>query len=159
MRVRLILAGLVALSGLQGCASPPPPVPPTVVNVTITTTADDNPTTDNQGAPLALRVYQLAGTANFNAAEFFPLFNDDATALKTDLVQRDNFLLAPSVTKSVTLTPKDNVASIGVFGGYRSFQTAIWRVSADITPHKTTNITVTAGHDGLVLKSEIVTPK
>ncbi len=159
MRVRLIFMGLLALSGLQGCASPPPPPPPTVVNVSITTAADNNPTVDNQGAPLAIRVYQLGGTANFAAAEFFPLFNDDASALKTDLVHRDDFLLAPQTSKSITIMPKDNVTSIGVFGAYRGFQTAIWRGYVDVTPHKTTNVTVTAGHDGLVLKSETVTPK
>jgi len=159
MRFRLIFAGLLALSGLQSCASPPPPQPPTVVNISITTTADDNPTVDNQGAPLALRVYQLAGTANFSAAEFFPLFNDDASTLKTDLVHRDDFLLAPHASKTLTLMPKDNVASIGVFGAYRAFQTSAWRASVDVAPHKTTNVTVTAGHDGLVLKSEVVTAK
>jgi type VI secretion system protein VasD len=151
---------ITALAALSGCAPPPPPpVPPTVVNITLITTPDDNPTTTGQGAPLALRVYQLAAPATFSAAEFFPLFNDDATTLKSDLVHRDDFLLAPGTTKTETLMPKDPVTSIGFFAAYRSYQTATWRVSADIPPHKTTNITVTAGHDGLVLKSDAAPAK
>jgi type VI secretion system protein VasD len=158
MQMRWLLACFVALSGLSACGAPPPPPPPTVVNLTITTTADNNPTTDNVGAPLSLRVYQLSSAANFNAAEFFPLFNTDAAVLKTDLVQREDFLLAPKATKSETIMPKDNVTSIGVFGAYRSFQTTNWRASVAVTPHQVTNVTVTAGHDGLVLKSETVAP-
>ena len=139
---------------LAGCGSPPPPPPPTVVNLTLVTTADANPTTDNAGAPLALRVYQLASAANFTAAEFFPLYNTDAAALKADLIHRDDFLLPPGQTKTQELTLTDPVKAVGIFAGYRDFQHATWRASADIPAHKTTNITVTAGHDGVALKSE-----
>ncbi len=156
MRFIVLAATLAALCG---CASPPPPVPPTVVNITLITTADDNPTTTGQGAPLALRVYQLGATATYTTAEFFPLFNDDATTLKTDLVHRDDFLLPPGTTKTETLNPKDPVTAIGFFGAYRTYATATWRASTDIAPHKTTNITLTAGHDGLSVKSETVASK
>jgi type VI secretion system protein VasD len=149
-----------ALAALAGCAPPPPPpIPPTVVNITLITTADNNPTTAGQGAPLALRVYQLGATATYTTAEFFPLFNDDATTLKTDLIHRDDFLLPPNTTKTETLMPKDPVTAIGFFGAYRTYQTSTWRASADIAPHKTTNITLTAGHDGLTVKSETVASK
>jgi type VI secretion system protein VasD len=158
MQLRWVFVGLAAVSCLTGCGAPPPP-PPTVVNVTITATSDNNPSVDNKGAPLALRVYQLAGTANFKGAEFFPLYNEDAAVLKADLLHRDDLLLAPGASKSETIMPKDNVTSIGVFGAYRGFQTAVWRVSFDVAPHKTTNVTVTAGHDGLVLKTDTTAPK
>ncbi len=151
----LILAAAV----LFGCAAPPPPPPPTVVNLTLVTTADNNPTTDNQGAPLALRVYQLGTAANFNAAEFFPLYNTDTAVLKADLVKREDFLLPPSTTKTETIMPADTVKSIGIFGAYRDIGTTAWRVSADIKPNVTTNITVTAGHDGLAIKTETASSK
>ena len=159
MRLRWIFVGVAAISCLTGCGGPPPPPPPTVVNLTIDATPDNNLTVDNKGAPLAIRVYQLAGAAGFKAAEFFPLYNDDEATLKTDLVHRDDFLLAPGASKSETIMPKDNVTSIGVFGAYRGFQTAVWRVSFDVVPHKTTKVTVTAGPGGLVLKSDATGPK
>lgn len=158
MRLPGILAGLAMLSALAACGGPPP-APPTVINVSINTTADDNPTTDNKGAPLALRIYQLAGTANFSAAEFFPLYNDDASALKSDLVHRDDFLMAPQTTKSESIQPRDAVTAIGVFGAYRSFQTSTWHVSVPVVAHEVNTVTVTAGHDGLVIKADAAAAK
>lgn len=158
MRFPGMLAGLAMLSALAACGGPPP-APPTVVNVSISTTADNNPTTDNKAAPLALRVYQLAGTANFSAAEFFPLYNDDTTALKSDLVHRDDFLMAPQTTKSESILPRDGVTAIGVFGAYRGFQTATWHVSVPVVAHQVNTVTVTAGHDGLVIKVDAATAK
>ena len=153
------LAAMLAAAVVSGCAAPPPPPPPTVLNVTIITTADNNPTTDNLGAPLALRLYQLGTTANFSGAEFFPLYKDDAAVLKSDLVKREDFLLPPSTTKTETIMPIDTVKSIGVFGAYRDITKAAWHVAVDIKAHATTNITVTAGRDGLAIKTDTVAPK
>jgi type VI secretion system protein VasD len=150
--------GIAAFIGLAGCGGPPPP-PPTIVNVTLNATADDNPTADNHGAPLSVRIYQLASAANFSGAEFFPLYNDDAGTLKSDLVRREDFILAPGASKSDTIMPTDQVKSIGVFGGYRDFQHSDWRGTADIMPHRTTNITITAGHDGITVKAETLPAK
>ena len=159
MSYRPLVAGILGMACLSGCAAPPPPPPPTVVNVTLNATADDNPTPDNHGAPLAMRLYQLASPANFAGAEFFPLFNDDAGTLKTDLVRREDFLLAPGASKSETIMPNDQVKSIGIFAAYRDFQHVTWRGTADIPAHKTTNITVTASHDGITVKAEPAPPK
>ncbi len=138
---------------LAGCAAPPPPPPPTVVNLSLSTSADVNPTVDNQPAPLALRVYQLAAAANFNAAEFYPLYNADAATLKADLVNRQDFLLAPGQSKSLTFKPDANVKAVAVFAAYRDFQHATWRASTDLEPNKVNVITLTAGHDGVTLKA------
>jgi type VI secretion system protein VasD len=153
------LAALLATAVLSGCASPPPPPPPTVVKLSLVTTADDNPTVDGQGAPLALRVYQLGSAANFTGAEFFPLYNTDTTVLGTDLVKREDFLLPPATTKTETIMPADAVKAIGVFGAYRDVTHATWHVSADIKAHKVNTITVTAGHDGFAIKNDITEAK
>jgi type VI secretion system protein VasD len=149
----LNVAGALGVALLAGCASPPPPPPPTVVNITLHTTADANPTVSGAGAPLALRVYQLTSAANFNAAEFFPLYNSDAATLKSDIIQRDDFLMPPGDTKMDPLRPKDPVKAIAIFGAYRDFRHATWRASTDIPPNKTTDITVTADHNGITLKA------
>ena len=88
----LLVAALTAAAGIDGCGGPPPP-PPTIVNLTLSASSNVNPTAAGQGAPIAIRVYQLSSSANFNAAEFFPLYNSDAATLKTDLVHREDFLL------------------------------------------------------------------
>jgi len=159
MRTRTIVAGIFGLALLSGCAAPPPPPPPTVINLTLNATADTNPTTDNAGAPIAMRAYQLTSAANFNGAEFFQIFNADAATLKTDIVKREDFLLAPSASKTEKIMPDSTVKSLGIFAAYRSFQTVTWRGSADVVANKINNITVTLGHDGVTIVSETVTPK
>lgn len=146
-----VAASVLAL--LAGCAAPPPPPPPTVVNVTMQAASNVNPSPTGQGAPLALRIYQLGSQAGFVGAEFFPLYNSDAATLGADLVKRDDFILAPGQSKSTTLTPRDDVKAVGVFAAYRNFQGATWRAAADIPPHRTTDITVVAGQNGITLKA------
>jgi type VI secretion system protein VasD len=141
---------------LAACAAPPPP--PTIVHLTIAATAQVNPGPDGRGAPVTLRIYQLASSSGFSNAEFFPLLNADAATLGADIVKRDDVILAPSQTVTKTLTPRDDVKSLGVFAAYRAFQQAAWRAFTDIPPHQTTNITITADASGIVLKAAPAPP-
>jgi type VI secretion system protein VasD len=148
-------AALALLAGIASC-SPPPPPPPTIVNLTVSASPGVNPTASGQAAPIVIRVYQLASPTAFEQAEFFQLFNQDQAFLKTDLIKRDDFLLAPGQTKTATLTPTDQVKALGVLAAYRDFQHATWRATVPIPPHQTTNVTVTAGPDAVVVKVEPV---
>ncbi len=152
------LPACLVAAALAGCAGPPPPLPPTVVNITMQADASVNPTPQGQGAPVSMRIYQLGSAVNFGSAEFFPLYKDDATVLKTDLIKREELTLAPGQTKTDKLTPDDQVKAVGFFAGYRDFQQADWRGSAIIPPHQTTNITVTAGRSGIAVKTETLPP-
>jgi type VI secretion system protein VasD len=152
--IRGWLASLTLLVALAACGGPPPPPPPTVVSLTLTAAPDANPSPTGQGAPVVLRVYQLASTSGFTGAEFFLLFNQDQATLGPDLVHRDEMILAPGQTKTLTLTPTDPVKAIGVFAAYRDFQHATWRGTADVPPHQTTRITVRAAGDGITVKPQ-----
>lgn len=123
----------------------------------MTATPDAN-MQSGQGAPVTVRVYQLASTAAFAGAEFFPLFNQDQATLKSDLVKGDSFLLAPGEKKAISLTPMDQVKAIGFFAAYRDYAKATWRKSVDIPPHQTTKIALTVGRDGLSVQSETLPP-
>ena len=143
--------GLALATLLAACSSAPPPPPPTQVVLALAATPDVNPAPNGQGAPVVLRVYQLASTTAFKGAEFFDLFNQDQATLKTDLVKRDDVTLAPGQSKTLTLSPTDPTKAVGVFAAYRDYTKAVWRVSADIPAHKTTKLTVQAGSAGLTL--------
>ncbi|MBS0315776.1 MAG: type VI secretion system lipoprotein TssJ [Proteobacteria bacterium] len=145
------LVALVLTAALAGCSPPPPPPPPTVVNLTLTATPDANPSETGQGAPVAIRVYQLASTSAFSGAEFFQLFNQDQATLGADLVKRDDLIVAPGATKTLSLTPLDTVKAIGVYAAYRDYAGATWRAMTPVVPHKTTEVTVTAGRAGITL--------
>ena len=144
-------AGLgLALALLAGCAAPPPPPPPpTILNLTIKALPGINPGPDGQAAPVVLRLYQLETAANFNNAEFFPLYNGDVALLGQDLVKREDLVLAPGSSQTKTIMPKDQVKSLGLFAGFRDFQNTQWRGSTDVPPNKTTNVTVTVGPKGV----------
>ena len=145
-----LVSGLLA--GLAACSPPPPP--PTVVNVAMSADQDDNKDPAGHGAPLVVRLYQLGSDAAFGSAEFFQLFNQDAATLKTDLVKKDEYILAPGQSKSATLNPMDPVTAIGVFAAYREYQTVTWRATVSVAPHATTKITIQAGAKGLVVKTD-----
>lgn len=153
------LGAMIVLAALAGCAAPPPPPPPTVVNITMKADSNANPGPNGQGAPVALRIYQLGSEAGFKGAEFFPLYNKDQATLGSDLVKRDDFILAPGQTQTTTVTPRDDVKAVGVFAGYRDFQHATWRATAAIPPHRTTTLTITAGHDGITLQAVTLPPQ
>ena len=154
MHSGIVFAALLAFAS---CAAPPPPPPPTVANVKAIAAPDVNGVA-GVGAPIAIRVYQLGAKAGFEGAEFFPLFSADAATLKADLLKKEEFVLAPGATKSLTLTPNDQVKAIGVFAAYRDFQNTVWRAVADIPPNKTTNITITADGKGLKLVAAPAAP-
>ena len=69
----IVLGGLVALTR---CSPPPPPV----LTLTITGTADQNPDAAGRASPVAVRVYQLSGTAKFEQADVFALKDREAKA-------------------------------------------------------------------------------
>ncbi len=154
MRGWLLRAGAAGLAAgsLAACAGAPSPPPPTIVKLTLAASADVNPSASGQASPIALRVYQLGSAAGFNNAEFFPLYNDDAAALKTDLIKREDFLLAPGQTRLDTIMPNDQVKAIGILAAYRDFQHTTWRGTVDVVPHQSSAVTATASHDGLTVK-------
>lgn len=146
--------GLLLLLALAACGGPPP-VPPTLVAATATASPDANAAAGSgAGAPVSLRIYQLVSPAAFEAAQFFSLFNNDAAALKDDLVKRDDLLLAPGQSKSLALAPADRVTAIAVFAAYRDYENVAWRAVVTVPPHLSSTLTVTAGKAGVTASIE-----
>lgn len=155
--MKRVLAAAVAL-GLAGCGGPPPPPEPTVVQLVLTAAPDANPTQSGQGAPVMLRIYQLGSATGFGGAEFFPLFDQDQATLGPDLIHRDELILPPGQTRTLTLMPADPVKVLGVFAAYRDIQHAAWRGTTAVPPHRTTRVTVLAGAGGITVSAQPVRP-
>lgn len=152
-----VCAGAAMLALLVGCGGPAP-VPPTVVNATVAAGSDANAGVDGKGAPVALRIYQLVSPAGFAGAQFFSVFDKDAATLKDDIVKRDDLLLAPGQSKTLTLMPEDRAHAIGVFGAYRDYEHVVWHAVVDIPAHQTSTLTVSADKAGIVAKIEPAKP-
>jgi type VI secretion system protein VasD len=142
---------------LLGCASEPPvqppPSPPTVVNLQIETSADLNADINGNGAPVMLRVYELREQSNFNSADFFALFNDEKAALAADLARKQELLLQPGETKTLSLNPADDVQAIGLFAGFRQLDTAQWRTGLALQAHQTQNLQIKLKNNQLTVEA------
>lgn len=146
----------LALAGaLAGCGTPPPPPPPpTVLEITLSAAPDSNRNAGGQGTPITVRLYQLGSPAGFEGAEFYRLYRQDAATLGADMIKRDEYLLAPGSTRTITLRPPEPVRALGVFAAYRDYGNATWRAVEPVPANKTTEVSITVGASGVAMASK-----
>lgn len=150
----------VALAlALAGCAAPPPPPPPpTVLEVKLSAAPDANRSAGGQGTPVTVRIYQLGSPAGFEGAEFYKLYRQDAATLGSDVIKRDEYLMAPGSSRSMTLRPPEPVRALGVFAAYRDYGNATWRAVEAVPANKTTEVEITVGATGISISAKPGTP-
>jgi type VI secretion system protein VasD len=148
---RRLFLGFAGLLAVAGCSSPPPPPP--VLYLTIAGTADQNPDAAGRASPVAVRVYQLGGTAKFEQSDVFALKDNEAKTLGTEeAAGSQEFLIAPGDVKKVTINLKPMVSSIGVAVLYRDIDHAKWRATAPANANGPTTLSATIGRLALTLK-------
>lgn len=142
---------------LMGCTSnppvQPPPPPPTVINLQFESAANLNADSRGNGAPVMLRVYELREQSNFNTADFFALFNNEKATLGGDLLRKQELLLQPGETKTLSLSPDDAAQSVGFFAAFRALDTAKWRALVDVKAHQTQTIHLKLDNNQLLLNA------
>jgi len=130
---------------LQGCARTPPPEPPpppTIVNLQIESAADINPDGFGKASPVMLRIYELRETSAFGSADFFALFDKEQATLAADLARKQELLLKPGDSKTLSIEPGADVRNLGFFAAFRQLDTAQWRAIAPVSAHQTRTFTV-----------------
>lgn len=149
MNRRLIL-GLISLLALARCGGAPPPP---VLYLTISGTAGQNPDAAGQASPVAVRVYQLSGTAKFEQSDVFALKDNEAKTLGTEAAAgSQEYLIAPGDTRKVTINLKPMVSSIGVAVLYRDIDHAKWRATAPANASGPTTLSAAVGKLAVTLK-------
>jgi type VI secretion system protein VasD len=139
MRKLAILAVLLAIAG----CSPPPPPPPPVLTLNIAGSANQNPDPTGAGTTVAVRVYQLAATGKFQAADVYTLSGSESTALGADeLSGSTQYLLAPGqkMTQVINLPPGVNFIGVAVL--FREINQSTWKLSAPVAAHGPTTLSV-----------------
>ncbi len=122
-----VLAGVgvvVALLSLAACASKPIV---SQVKLSVAAGADVNPDARNRPSPVTVRVYALKSAATFEAADFFSLFERDATVLGADVVAREELLMRPGDSKPLEMKLPPEAKALAVFAAYRDLDRARWR--------------------------------
>ena len=160
MTVRALLWVLFSFM-MCGCASTPepePPPPPTVINLQIESGAVINPDSSGHAAPVMLRIYELRETSGFDSADFFALFDREQATLAADLVRKQEMLIKPGESKTLTIKPDDDVRAVGFFAAFRQLDTAQWRAVAPVTAHETRSLAVKLDANRLTVQPVEPTP-
>jgi len=89
---------------------------------------------------VVLRIYQLAAGTQFQAADFFQLFEKETPTLGADLAGREEVVVAPGSTRKMAITLKPNAQTIGIAASFRDIDRASWRAVIDVPPTKTTKL-------------------
>jgi len=127
-------AGLSLITACSGSSSPG------TVEFTINAGDDINPDPGKRPSPVVLRIYQLTGGTQFQAADFFQLFDKETPTLGPDLAAREEVTVAPGKSLKITIQLKPNVQTIGVAAAFRDIDRASWRAAIDVPPTKTTKL-------------------
>ena len=118
--------------------------PPKVV-IRIKTDSDVNPDRTGRASPIVLRIYELKSDDIFNNADFFALYEEDATIRGDDMNAREEMEIPPDELIEIEKELDMEVRHIGVMAAYRELDNAVWRGSIDTPPDETTYIDITVG--------------
>lgn len=115
---------------------------PTSMDITISANTSLNPNADDESSPVVVRIYELKSVSAFNQAEFFQLYDDDTKTIGSDLVNKEEYEIAPGTTKKIKKTTADETAYIAVLAGFRDIDSATWRASAPLVKNKENIVTI-----------------
>jgi type VI secretion system protein VasD len=131
---RLILALPLLLAA---CGGTPPPPQPTTLALTIIGGATQNADATGTAEPVAVRIYPLAASGKFNAADPYSLMSHASTVLGTDLAgPSDQVIVSPGATVHLDRRLPDGAQALGIAVLFRAIDQAQWRLLAPLTPHK-----------------------
>jgi type VI secretion system protein VasD len=137
---------------------PPPPPPPTQVRPqpvpmkgTISAAADLNPSATQRPSPLVLRIYELRSDTAFTKADFIALYQQEQATIGSDLVLKDEFVVAPGETRPYERTLSIETRWLAVFGAYRNVERAVWRAITAVPPGKQLKLAIRADSQALSL--------
>lgn len=144
------LAAAAALAG--GCAKPPPPPVTTPVNLQLVGAANMNPDVRGRASPMALRVYALKTSSGFDTADFFALFEKDVATLGGDLIKKEEVLLKPGESHTLSFVLPADATAIGILAAYRDLSRAQWRQTIALQPGQPLNLDATFGDRAITLQ-------
>jgi type VI secretion system protein VasD len=138
-RRQLLLAG-IGLT-LVGCAASPPAAPvqpkivePTNLVITIAARSDVNPDIRGRASPLSLRLFELKSATAFQTADFFALYDRDQATLGGDMLGREELIVRPGETQSITRKANPDTRLVGIIAAFRDLEHSVWRTSVAVPP-------------------------
>lgn len=128
---RAVLLATVSTVLLAGC-SLFKRSPIAQVELALIVSAQANPDHRKRPSPVVLRLYELKGRAQFDALDFVTLTERDKETLGADLISREEIVLRPGETRTITKKVSPDAAFLGVTAGFRNIERAQWRSVTDL---------------------------
>jgi type VI secretion system protein VasD len=138
MNRRAALAVLALLA--TRCSSSPPP--PAVLTLTIIGGPDQNPDASGRPAPVAVRLFELNGTAKFERADVFALTEREQQTLGGDSQGSEEFVVTPGETRTITRELKKGIQFLGVGVLFREIDRSRWRAEAPVNASGPSKLTL-----------------
>lgn len=146
---------LLTTSVISGCFSKgPPQAPTTIINAEFLATDVINPDGEGRPSPIIVRIYELKNLGSFNAAGFFPLYNEEAATLGEDLVYHEEFSLMPGGKKLYTRTPTAETQYLAVAAAFRNIDQATWKGAVPIPVERITNLVIQLDRLSISIRAE-----
>ena len=105
---------------------------PTPVEVTIVGGPELNPNAQDRPSPVVLRIFDLAETKTFEAADYDALFEHPSDALKREVLAKDEFMLRPGDIEQRNRSLPAAVRALGVAAAFRDLEHATWRLTVPV---------------------------
>ena len=152
LAVLLVASAFAFVSGCRSAAPPPPPPPPEPpLTVTVVGGTDLN----GGGNAAVLRIYQLAGDANFQRAPVQAFWQGDEQILGSELLgAKREVLLFPGSTEIVRLVLDDNAQFLAVAADLRDPDPDHWRAIYPVADVRGSAMAVVVGENRLFVRVE-----
>ncbi|HEY5307209.1 MAG TPA: type VI secretion system lipoprotein TssJ, partial [Casimicrobiaceae bacterium] len=85
-------------------------------------------------SPLSLRLFELKSEAAFQTADFFALYDRDQATLGGDMLARDEVIIRPGETQTITRKANADTRLLGVIAAFRDLEHSVWRTSVAVPP-------------------------
>jgi type VI secretion system protein VasD len=128
----LILLGVMTMV-LAGCQAVYATFPPsTKLHFRVAT--DINPDFDGRPSPVIIKVYELASKTVFENQDFFALYDNPESILRTDLLKKDELVFEPGQRNEYRMALQPATKAVAVVAAYRDIEGARWRAVVDVKP-------------------------
>ena len=139
--------------GSAAAVEPPRAAAPTAVELTLVGGPQLNPNAQGRASPVVVRIFDLASTPGFEAADFTTLFEHVET-LKGTVLSIDELVLHPGQIEERTRDLKPGVRALAVAAAFRELEGTSWRVVAVLRPGARNFLLVQADQNRIRLQTQ-----
>lgn len=102
------------------------------VKVGITAVEQLNPDYQGRPSPVNVIIFQLATADAFANADFFSLFEPEASILGGDMLARTQMLVKPGEIREWVAEFEKETRFVGIIAAYRDIENAQWRATVEL---------------------------